>query len=185
MWNERKRFLDSQLSPGESLLWSGHREPAFSFDLPMPMLFLLACSHWALPFCNVGVWNSDFPPLFRYFGIIPLIYGVYFLVGRFFVDAWQRSKTYYGVTNHRVIIVFGIFSPTVQSLNLGTMSEISLSERPDLSGTITFGPTDDVSDWKSRLPFKTTMQEPPVYPILDSIQNAKHVYEIIRNAQRA
>ena len=184
-WNEQKRLLNSQISSGESLLWSGQPRqglffrPSDVYLIPSSLLTLAFALFW-----NFGAWNSNSPPFFHVVGALALVYAVYWLVGRFFVDAWQRSKMFYGVTNERVIIVSGIFSKNVKSLPLRTMTEVSVSERPDLSGTITFGPADDASDWKSKLPFKMTREEPPVYPTLDSIQNVKRVYDIIRNAQR-
>ena len=131
------------------------------------------------------VWRSGTPSFFNIVGVVGLVYASYWVIGRFFVDAWQRAKMFYGVTNERVIIVSGIFSKNVKSLPLRTMTDISVSERRDLSGTITFGPAEDVSDWKSKLPFKVSRDEAPVYPALDSIQTVKRVYDIIRNAQRA
>ena len=184
-WNEQKRLLNSQISPGESLLWSG--QPRQGVFLRPSDLYVIPASLLPLAFAilwNLGVWNS-MDPTFRLFGIPILLYSAYWVVGRFPVDAWQRRKIFYGVTDERVIILSGIFSTNVKSLNLRTMTDISLSERRDLSGTITFGPADDVSDWKSKLPFKVTRDEPPVYSVLDTIPNAKRVYEIIRNAQRA
>jgi hypothetical protein len=62
-----------------------------------------------------------------------------------------------------------------------TITEVSLSEQSDLSGTITFGP-EDASDWKSRLGFGNNRE--PVYPVLDTIPNVKRVYDVIMNAQR-
>lgn len=185
-WDEQKRFLNSQLAAGESLLWSGR--PRAGIFLRPSDLYAIPASLLAGGFATVwvlGVTYSNAPYYFRFFAIPALIYSAYWLVGRFFVDAWQRSKTYYGVTNERVIIISGIFSKNVKSLNLRSMTEMSLSERKDLSGTITFGPEDDVSDWRSKLPFETRNNKMPVYPILDSITNAKRVYDIIREAQKA
>ena len=185
MWNQKERDLRSQLSAGESLLWSGEPKqgllfrPSEIYIIPSSLLVTGFAVLW-----NVAVWNSDAPSYFRLFGVLPIVYAIYWLIVRFFVDAWQRSKTFYGVTNERVIMISGIFSRTVKSINLATITDISLSERPNASGTITFGPEDDVSDWRSKLPFETRNNRVPTYPTLDSIPNAKRVYDIIRDAQR-
>ena len=184
MWDEQKRLLNSQLSPGERLLWSGQPRQGLFFrasdTLAIP--FSLLWGGFAL-FWNFGVWSSGAPIFFRLWGVPFLVMGAYLVFGRFFVDAWMRSKTYYAVTNERVIILSGIFTRDVKSLNLRTLSDISLTERQDLSGTITFGPTGEGSGWGSNFPFSTRRNE-PIYPALDSIPNAKRVYEIIREAQR-
>lgn len=185
MWNEQKRVLDTQLAPGEILLWSGE---------PRKGLFLRPSDLYVIPFSllwggfaifwNFGVWSSNAPMFFRIWGIPFLVVGLYIIVGRFFVDAWQRSKTYYGVTNERIIIVSGVFSKNVKSLNLKTLTDISISERNDFSGTVTFGPSDQASSWSANFPFSTGRRNEIVYPAFDSIPDAKRVYDIVRNAQR-
>jgi Bacterial PH domain len=181
MWNEQKRFLDSQLSSGESLLWSGQpRQGIFfrAFDLYLIPFSLLWCG-FAI-FWETGVLSTDAPFFMKLWGIPFVLVGLYMVVGRFFVDAKQRAKMYYGVTNDRAIIVSGIFSKQVKSLNLKTLTDISLTEKTDGSGTISFGLND--SNWQS-FPFSKRNQ--PEVPSFDSIQNAKKVYEIIRNAQKS
>jgi hypothetical protein len=86
-----------------------------------------------------SVFNSKAPFFFLLWGIPFVLVGVYLIVGRFFVDAWQRDKTYYGVTNERIIIVSGHLNRKVKTLDLGALSDLSLTERSDRSGTITFG----------------------------------------------
>jgi hypothetical protein len=44
-----------------------------------------------------------------------------------FVDAKQRANTFYGVTNQRVIIVSGMLNSKVNSLNLRTLSDLTLA----------------------------------------------------------
>lgn len=181
MWNEQKRFLDSQIAPNERLLWSGQ---------PRQGVFLRASDAYTIPFslmwCGFAIfWEtsviySNAPFFFRLWGIPFVLVGLYMVVGRFFVDAKQRGKTYYGVTNERIIIVSGIFNKQVKSLNLPTLTDISLDEKSDASGNITFGLSNSTSQWNN-FPFSRRNQ--PEVPSFESIQNAKKVYEIIRNAQ--
>ena len=180
MWNEQKRYLESQLSTGEVLLWSGQPRgglffrPSDMFVIPFSLLWCGFAVFW-----NTRVWFSGAPIFFRIWGLPFLIVGIYMVIGRFFVDAWQRSKTYYGVTAERIIIVSGIFTRKIQSLNLKTLTDVSVTERKDLSGTVTFGADRRASGWSF-----TMNRNEPVYPVFDSIQDAKRVYDIIRNAQR-
>jgi hypothetical protein len=67
--------------------------------------------------------------------------GLYVIVGRFFVDAWRRGQTEYGVTSERVIIVRGGFSSSLTSLDAPTLTDITLDAKQNGNGTITFGPT--------------------------------------------
>jgi hypothetical protein len=71
----------------------------------------------------------------------PAFLDLYMIVGRFFADSYQRARTCYGVTGQRVIIVNGLWGREVKSLALQSLGEISLNERADKGGSITFGPT--------------------------------------------
>jgi hypothetical protein len=122
--------------------------------------------------------------IFPLFGLPFVLVGLYLIFGRFFVDAKMRARTYYGVTNERIIIINGLFSQQVKSLQLRTLTDISLTERSDGSGSIAFGP--------SLSPFFGSFSGgswpgagrygPPSFDLLD---NAKEVYDAIRRAQKA
>ena len=88
----------------------------------------------------------------------------------------MRARTAYGLTTERVLISTAGFAPSLKSLDLQTLPTIMLTERPDGSGTITFGPVQEQFRWARR----GTIQ-PPAF---DSIPGAKAVYEQIRAAQR-
>ena len=51
----------------------------------------------------------------------------------------QRERTAYGLTSTRAIIVSGLRTRSVKSLQLKTLADVTLTERPDQSGTITLG----------------------------------------------
>lgn len=123
-------------------------------------------------------------PLFAFplFGVPFVIIGLYLIVGRFFVDAKMRARTTYGVTNDRVIIVNGLFSQQVKSLQLRTVSDISLIEKSDGSGTITFGPS-LFGNFFAGGSWPGGMRNSP--PSFDMIECAREVYETIRRAQKA
>ncbi|HEX9003318.1 MAG TPA: PH domain-containing protein, partial [Blastocatellia bacterium] len=133
-------------------------------------------------FWEAAVLTTDGPFFFKLWGIPFVTVGLYMIFGRFLVDARQRKQTYYGVTNERVIIVSGIFSKKVKSLNLRTLSDISVDEKSDGSGTITFGPSNPSSQWFGGAQFPGWQQQ--AAPAFDLIPNAKNVYEVIRDAQR-
>jgi hypothetical protein len=82
-----------------------------------------------------------------------------------------------------VIIISGLFSRRTTSLNLRTMSDISLTERSDGSGTITFGPSMPFAQYFSSVSWPGAGHFSP--PMFDMIEQAKDVYDIIRQAQKA
>lgn len=134
-------------------------------------------------FWEAGVLMTGAPFFFKLWGIPFVLAGLYIIFGRFIVDAKQRSKTYYGVTNERIIIVSGLFSRRIKSLNLRTLTDISLDEKTNGSGTISFGPTSATPWWSGGMSFPGWGSQPPA-PSFEMIQSAKVVYETIRNAQR-
>jgi Bacterial PH domain len=109
-----------------------------------------------------------------------VLIGLYLIAGRFFADAQLRSKTYYGLTTERVVIVGGLFSRTTKSLQLRTLSDVSLSESSGGLGTITFGPV--APWWAGSAGWPSYRRQ--LSPSFDSIAAARDVYEKIRVAQK-
>ncbi|MCD8741875.1 PH domain-containing protein [Mucilaginibacter roseus] len=64
--------------------------------------------------------------------------GIYITVGRFFYDSYKRGKTLYAVTDKRIIIKKGGIKGQTVTLNIKSLQDISINEKPDGSGTITF-----------------------------------------------
>jgi hypothetical protein len=98
------------------------------------------------------------------------------------VDAAQRVKTYYAITNERVLIVSGLLMRNVRTLSLKTLSDINLGVKGNGSGTITFGPSHPMSFWYSN--FSWPGMGRYTSPAFEMIDDARRVYELIRQAQR-
>ena len=183
MWNEQKQLLQSQLAPNEQLIWVG--QPRGGIVLKASDAFMIPFSlMWGgfAIFWEASVLTADAPFLFKLWGIPFVVVGLYLIFGRFIIDAKQRSSTSYGVTNERVIIVSALFGKKVKSLDLRTLNEISLDEKADGSGTITFGSLPVAYQWFGASRFSGWGQQS--VPAFEMIQNAKGVYETIRSAQR-
>lgn len=124
---------------------------------------------------------------FPLFGVPFLVIGLYLVFGRFIVDARIRERTFYGLTSERIVIVSGLFSRRTKSLNLRTLSDISLTERPDGSGTITFGPAHPFAqccfgEWLPSGGWPGAAQYAP--PAFDMIERAREVNDLIRQTQK-
>ena len=72
-------------------------------------------------------------------GLLFVGFGIYTLIGRFFIDRLYRSRLIYGVTDRRAIIVSGVLRSSVQSIDLSSLTGLRLEERGDGTGTISFG----------------------------------------------
>ena len=98
-------------------------------------------------FWESNVMASKAPFFFRLWGIPFVAVGLYLIFGRFVVDAMQRGRTAYGLTDRPVVLISGVASETVKSLSLRTLSDVSLTEKADGTGTITLGPTQPMARW--------------------------------------
>lgn len=176
-------IITKELGANEKLLWTGRPKQGIILrgsDALLIPFSLLWCG-FAI-FWESSVINTNAPFFFRLWGIPFVLIGLYIVAGRFFVDANQRSKTYYGLTDDRVIIVSGLFQKKIKTLNLQTISDISLTEGKDRKGTITFGPTPQFYAAFGGTSWPGMGQQ--AVPSFDSIENARSVYDLINNAKR-
>jgi hypothetical protein len=177
--------IQNLLAPGERIVWSGQPRSGLALRgsdaLAIP--FSLMWGGFAI-FWEYSVFNTGAPLFFRLWGVPFVLVGLYLIFGRFFVDAWIRQKTYYALTEERALIVSGLFSRQTTTLDLATISNVSLSEGSDGEGTISFGsqttpksPFSGMSGWPG-----ASAQSGSQF---DLIRNAKAVFAMIRDAQRS
>jgi hypothetical protein len=175
------QLVKKELESRENLLWSGRPKQGIIFrgaDVFMIPFSLLWCG-FAI-FWEVSVANSGGSPFFLLFGGFFVFIGLYFVFGRFLWDSAQRKKTFYGITNERVIILSGLFQKQVKSINLKTLSDISVSEKSNGQGTISLGPTSFMESMYGGMAWPGVPQGAPK---LESVEEAKRVYNILRGAQ--
>lgn len=188
-------LLQPLLGPGENLVWSGRPRQGLRFQAADLLLvpFSLLWGGFALVWETTALTMTTKIPMDKGPGYIPVMFplfglpfvamGLYMMIGRFFFDSWMRARTAYGVTNERVIIVSGLRTPSIQSLNLKTLTNISFTENGDGTGTIQFGAVPMMvgammgTGWPMR-----TGQMPICF---DSIPAVKSVHDAIRAAQLA
>lgn len=176
--------VQQQLSAGEQMLWSG--QPKSGIQLRTSDIFLIPFSlFWAgfAVFWESSVIGIGAPFFFMLWGIPFILMGLYITVGRFFLDAALRAKTWYAVTNERILIVSGLINQTIRSYPLRSMPEMTLRLRRDQSGTITFG-----AEAPSRSMYRGFVwpgMDQRLAPAFDLLPDAQSVYDLIRRAQRA
>ena len=172
--------LGFDLDRGERELWAGAPRTGIVFrsgDLMM-VPFSLLWGGFAF-FWEFSVYQSRAPWHFRLFGLPFVLIGLYLIVGRFFVDAYRRARTAYLVTSDRVIIESGVFVRTTKSLNLRTLTDVTLTDSGNGIGTITFGPQLPGAAQFQGMAWPGTQTT----PAFDLIPDADRVYAIIRRAQ--
>ena len=179
---ETESAIRGHLASGERLLWSGRPaqgivfRAADAFMIPFSLLWGGFAVFW-----EYSVISMDNAPFFFMLWGIPFVaIGLYFIFGRFLVDAKQRANMSYGVTNQRVIIVSGILSKKIKSLSLRSLSDLSLDEKSNGSGIISFGASSFPSWWTSGMVWPGM---PSPVPTFELTENARVVFETISKAQ--
>src|SRR5262245_5035410 len=176
-----EQMLSAELTRGERLLWGG---------MPRQGLRLRASDWYMVPFSLMWGGFALFweymaltnprsgPTFFALWGIPFVLIGLYMMVGRFFVDSYQRTKTYYGVTDRRVLILSGLINRRITSVALQNLGDVSLSERADRSGSIAFGAS------RMAYPASWDWSGQVQGPAFDLIDDARRVYDVVQEAQR-
>lgn len=176
--------LEGELGAGERIIWSGQPNTGLRLRIADVVLipFSLLWGGFAV-FWESMVIISGAPFFFILWGIPFVLVGLYITVGRFFADAHIRAHTWYALTNERVLILTNLFTRKVKSLPLRSLQEIALEQRRDGSGSITFGPSLPFAGWYRGVAWPGMSQRVP--PAFDLIPDAKGVYDLIRQTQRA
>jgi hypothetical protein len=175
--------LQRELGPREHLLWSGR--PKQGFMLRRSDAFLIPFSLFWCGFALFWEWQvlqRGAPGFFALWGVPFVLIGLYIVIGRFFVDVAQRARTFYGLTDERMLIVSGVFSRSTKSLDLESLPELSLSEGRDGDGTITLGYGSAPYGWLHDSAWPGMSRHGP--PQLVGIPKVRQVYELIRASQK-
>ena len=180
--------LRRELSADEKLLWSGapaqgiRLRAADMLIIPFSLMWCGFAFFWeAGVLMSTGARFTPTPPFvtgtvvtfMAIWGIPFCTMGLYIVFGRFFVDAWLRARTAYGVTDHRVIIVR---SGSVRSLALSALPEIEMREGGKGQGSLTFGAASffSIPGWPAwgRSGYKQPM-------VFEGIAKVRDVYNLI------
>ena len=181
--------IRQQLAPGEQLLWHGQPRQGFilrgmdAFMIPFSIVWCGTVLHIFLgAHSRLFASHGSFLPIL--FPVIFLLVGLYFLVGRFFVDIYSRAQTRYALTGERVLIYGGLFSRRLNSLSLRNLSEMTLSQKASGEGSIVFGRQQYVYVAQPAGVDGAPVVQPPAPPRFELIPEAGKVHALIRDAQR-
>lgn len=175
--------IQSQLRPGEKLLWAGRPgtgvrlRPMDWFFLPFSLLWLGFALFWESSVIAMG--GSVF---FMLFGLFFVIVGLFIAFGRFLLDAHIRQSQTYAVTSDRLIVSTTFPRRLVQSFDLRNLPALTLSEHSSTNGSIRFAQP-------SAFGWSTTNTWGPWFPAylgtsFEFIADAAQTYSLILDAQK-
>lgn len=180
MWNEAAALIKPELSAHEQLLWAGQPRGGIVFrwsdaySIPCSLLWTGFACFW-----EYSALRTEAPLIMKLWGIPFILIGLQMTVGRFFVEASKRARTFYGITSERVILISGFSSRKLTSVNLRTLSDITLNQRSDGSGDINLGEPARSSSWFLNFGNRQSEDE---RPSLELIGDVRSVYDLLRDA---
>lgn len=143
--------LEMELAPGERLLWTGQPRRGLrlrsrdAFLIPFALVWIGIAGAWEyVSLVNLQKADTAGPLkiIFPLFGAPLLLMGFYLLVGRLWMEARKRSRTTYGVTDRRAIVMIDGNPPRVSSCELRSVKEIRLVDGKRGAETLEFQPSD-------------------------------------------
>ena len=166
---------------GESLLWAGrpnasvvfHKEDWFA--IPFSLLWGGFAIFWEAGVLGLlGNFNhkgGTSPIFFQLWGIPFVVIGQYIIWGRFLFDAWSKGRTFYGVTNRRVVVVQNLWNRRFAAAYINTLPTIYKETGSSSIGTLrfnarlpVFGRNSRAGSWESSI-----VDGIPVFRDIDNI----------------
>jgi hypothetical protein len=139
-----------RLLDGEGVVWSDAPQqgvmftPRDIFLIPFSLLwggFAITWETLALTGTALAAKSQPVVSIFPLWGIPFVLVGLYMIVGRFFHDAWIRSRMAYALTDRRALILRG---NDLTAVDLGRVATVNLRGGSDGGrGTIVFGYDDN------------------------------------------
>lgn len=135
--------LQSYLLPGERLTWTGRPPTGLRFTgtdvffIPFSLLWGGFALVWEAAVLTQALTNPQVPWIFPLFGVPFVVIGLYLIAGRFWVDAWLRSRTAYALTDRRALVLRTAFVTRLASSPLN--GSVRLARQKGARGTLEFG----------------------------------------------
>lgn len=181
--------MTAHLAPGEQLLWAGRPKQGFAlrgWDIvywPLSLLMVVAGTY-----ITVVEWRKPGDTGTLIFVLLWTAVAYYAAFGRFFMDRWQRSLTYYAVTDRRAIIATRENPTHIQSIDLRALKKVTYSRRSDNTGTLEFD-RPSIFTIQGRYDTGRGMSYPAMEywltPAFEMITDARQVRDLIEQTQQA
>jgi hypothetical protein len=171
------------MDPTEVLVWAGRPAQglrliaADGVALALGMLWGSGAILW-----EVVAIRSNAPWWLWVWGLPFAAIGFNLVVGRFFVDAQRRARTFYGLTQTRALIVFVGRKQRVTAIDLASQHQLEWTQSADGRGSIHFGTAPAAPGaFQVAAGWGTSGRRPPAFEL---IEQPEDVYDRIRDAQQ-
>ena len=177
--------LQTELVSGENLVWAGRPNPSVIFHsddwymIPFSLLWGGFAIFWETGV--MGWWGHNSkgsPPLFMALWGIPfIVIGQYMIWGRFFHEGWLKRRTYYGVTNRRLIVLQEASKRKTCSMYLDAIP--SVERDGSFIGTLWFGSRYSVTTGGGQRSRNISRFYVGNVPVFADIDDAESVYRLV------
>jgi hypothetical protein len=180
--------IQAGLFAGESICWVGQPNTNVNFHKDDALLIPVSLL-WGgyMMFCEAVMlfWSHNTRVSLMLFGIPFVVYGQYLIWGRFFYAAWKKKRTFYAVTNRRVIVVQDGWRRQSAVADLDSLPSSILENGPNGTGTVRF------AKWQTEHPgcqklgwTRFDLMAIGNVPTLVDIDNADFVYRLVSDLQK-
>jgi hypothetical protein len=191
-------MIESRFEPDllrdERILWTGQPDAGRIFAqsdivmIPFSLVWGGFAIFWEASALGFGLLaGGQAPPAISFFGLwgIPFVLiGLYMMVGRFFYKVWARRRTYYAVTNQRVLLRRETLGVSTKALYLSAIPTLSTSIRGDGSGSIVLAEDGGLNPLDGGVTFGGSRYRRRSMPFaLEDIPNAREVAQTINDAR--
>jgi hypothetical protein len=179
--------LQSEMMPGEHMLWAGMPNPSVIFHtqdwVMVPFSLLWGGGVLFMGAESFGWWRGK-PATARTwdFGMVVvaafIAIGQYFIWGRFVTDAWLKRRTYYAITDRRILLLQEGFKRKIRAVYLDSVTEIQ--REGSSAGSLWLGPKTSMFSGRSRSSQSWSfLNIDAAVPLLADIDDVESVYRLI------
>jgi hypothetical protein len=180
--------FQSELLSGETIYWAGLPNPSVIFHsddwttIPFSLLWGGFAIFWeasVLGYWNFGSkpTNHQAPGFFVLWGIPFVVVGQYMIWGRFFVDGWLKRRTYYAITNRRVLLLQDGWKRKTNFVFLESIPEIS--REGTANGSLWLGPKLPILGSRGQATRNFSRYAFGPIPVLADIDDVDGIYRLI------
>jgi hypothetical protein len=173
-------LFQNEMLKDEKILWTG--KPKKGFVLPGGYILLIL---FGFPLLGIGSFMGysaiqSFDIFAMIFCLPFILFGLYLFFGVIISRNYQTKRTYYAVTNQRIIILINSSNKKVESILINQIPVLNKTVKKDGSGTIQFDNTGYMGTGRNSyrieaLSFDNIMDVDTVYRMISDLRSPHEV----------